>query len=298
MTPGPQATARGPAGPVEPPALERREQTLGAWCVRAYRLNAAPPGAPRLAFVHGLEGSWDNWTALRGGAFESFELWALDLPWNGLDGYYWCHARPAREWLELALELLPEAPAVLVAHSYGVNVVLDYLQRGSPSALRALVLISAFYRPDFRENDWRLFQRCLDGFRAILSQGIRLRRAKALEAELLASMVEKVLDHVGPVGFSECFSHFARTPDLDLRRVSWPTLVLAGALDPGATPAGNSALAAGLPDGRLELFPDLGHFCMLEDPRRVTEAVHGFLVARQPELVASPVAGAAGARWS
>jgi pimeloyl-ACP methyl ester carboxylesterase len=255
--------------------------------LRAYRLHQAAADAPILATIHGLEGSWDNWCPLRTGCFEQFTMYSLDLPWNGEDGYYWSFTRPAHDWLGLTLDLLPRTPAVIVAHSYGVNVLLEYLQRQRLPGLSALVLLSAFYRPDFSDNDWTLFERCLQGFRAILSEGVQLRRGRVVEPALLASMVEKVLDHVGPVGFTECFAHFARTPMLKLDRIDVPVLVVAGERDPGASPSGNAALAAKLSAARLAMFPGCGHFSMIEHPELVERAVRLFLSQQRPELLNS-----------
>ena len=99
------------------------------------------------------------------------------------------------------------------------------------------------------------------------------------------SGIVKVLEHVGPAGFMECFSHYVRTPTLDLARIAVPALVLAGEADPGASPSGNAALAAALPAARLELLPQCGHFCMIEHPDLVERAVRNFLVTMpQPVL--------------
>ncbi len=263
--------------------------------LRAYRLHQAAPDAPIVAMVHGLESSWETWCALRRGCLEHFRLFALDLPWAGQDGYYWCYARPAHEWLQLTLDLLPAPPAFVVAHSYGVNVVLEYLQRHSMPNLAGLVLMSTFYRPDFAENDWMLFERCLKGFRAIFEEGIRLRRGKELDPALVSSMVDKVLDHVGPAGFTECFSHFLRSPTLRLDRIRVPALVIAGACDPGATPVGNAALAAALPTASFVLFPRSGHFAMLQQPDLVERAFRDFLTQHRPELL--PPAVVSVDRW-
>ncbi len=257
--------------------------------LRAYRLHQAAPDAPIVAMIHGLESSWDTWCPLRGDCLKRFTLFALDLPWTGQDGYYWCYARPADQWLDLTLSLLPAPPGFLVAHSYGVNVVLEYLQSRSVPSLAGLVLMSTFYRPDFAENDWMLFERCLKGFRAIFEEGIRLRRGKELDPALVSTMVDKVLDHVGPAGFMECFSHFLRSPTLRLDRIDVPALVIAGACDPGATAAGNAALAAGLPAASFVLFPDCGHFSMLQQPELVERAFRDFLTQHRPELLPPPV---------
>jgi len=253
--------------------------------LRVHCLHWAGPDAPVVAMVHGLEGSWDTWHPLRRGCFKRFTLFSLKLPWDGQAGYEWCHVRPAREWLALTLDLLPVAPTLIVAHSYGVNVVLEYLERNGLGALEGLVLMSSFYRTDAGGNDWRVFEGCLRGFRAILEQGIALRRGRELETGLMSVIVDKVVDHVGPVGFAECFSHFVRTPLLHLERLALPALVIAGERDPGATAAGNAALAAALPAGQITVLPRCGHFGMVEHPHLVEATVRQFLMQRLPALL-------------
>jgi pimeloyl-ACP methyl ester carboxylesterase len=266
------------------------ERTVDGSRLRACRLHDGGPGAPTIAFVHGLESGIDYWSGLRGPALRRFSLIALDLPWSGQDGYYWCYRRPACEWLELTLGILPQPPDVLVAHSYGVSVTLDYLQRRPAPWLAGLVLMSTFYRPDFAENDWLVFERCLKAFRAIFEEGITLRRGRPLEPELVASMVDKVLDHVGPPGFMECLSHYLRSPTLRLERIRVPALVLAGTRDPGARVDENAALAAALPNAAFVPLPDCGHFAALQHPDIVARAIAEFVerpLAIHPRPVAS-----------
>ena len=62
-----------------------------------------------------------------------------------------------------------------------------------------------------------------------------------------------------------------------LASIRCPTLVLVGEED-GLTPPDRAAeIARGIPDSRLVRIPDCGHMSVLEQPRKVTEALLEFL---------------------
>jgi pimeloyl-ACP methyl ester carboxylesterase len=58
-----------------------------------------------------------------------------------------------------------------------------------------------------------------------------------------------------------------------LAAVRAPTLVIAGALDPVATPERAAVLAGGIPDARLEVVADAAHLANVERPRVVTDLI-------------------------
>lgn len=62
-----------------------------------------------------------------------------------------------------------------------------------------------------------------------------------------------------------------------LHRISCPTLVLAGALDVGATPAMAQAIQQRIPGAQLEVFENASHLSPLEQPAAFQRAVHDFL---------------------
>ena len=62
-----------------------------------------------------------------------------------------------------------------------------------------------------------------------------------------------------------------------LASIHCPTLVIAGALDLGATPAMAQAIAERVPGARLEVFEDASHLSVAEVPQRFAQAVQGFL---------------------
>lgn len=92
------------------------------------------------------------------------------------------------------------------------------------------------------------------GFEDLSDGTVRLRCRGAHEA----LMYEKGLSH-------DAFAH--------LPEISCPTTLACGELTDAIGPAVLEPLAARLPGARVEVFPDLGHFGPLEDPRRVAVSV-------------------------
>lgn len=72
-----------------------------------------------------------------------------------------------------------------------------------------------------------------------------------------------------------------RRPDQQatMRRVHMPTLVLGGAHDTLVPPAKHELLAQLIPEARVEIVPEAGHFPVLEDPDAVNRALLHWLAA-------------------
>jgi 3-oxoacyl-[acyl-carrier-protein] synthase II len=256
------------------------ERTLDGQTLRVSQWRKSDSEAPATFMIHGLEEGSDIWLGLCQQLSDQSRLFGLDLPWQGHAGYRWGHVRPATEWLREGLALAPASPTVLIAHSFGANAVLEYLQHHEMPTLRAIVLVAPFYRAHYEDFDWTFFHQATEKFGQILEHGLRVRKGdKAIDPEVLSAMTQKVLDRVGPLGFMEFFSVFMRTPALRLDRIRVPVLVVGGVNDPGALP-GAAALAQSLPDGYFELIPECGHFCMLEQPGAFETLVRRFVSER------------------
>ena len=63
-----------------------------------------------------------------------------------------------------------------------------------------------------------------------------------------------------------------------LKGTKAPLLILAGALDPLAPPEDSRALKTARPDATFVELTRLGHYPMLEDPRRVADTLRDFLL--------------------
>lgn len=81
------------------------------------------------------------------------------------------------------------------------------------------------------------------------------------EAEIRAMAEEALSRHYDADGTSRQLLAILSSPDrtADLRRVTAPTLVVHGLVDPLVRPSGGLATARAVPGSRLLMFPDMGH---------------------------------------
>lgn len=234
--------------------------------------------AVRMALLHGLGASPALWQPMLRLLPDDVEAWAFGFPWEGGDGGAWAHRHDPKVWLEQALRQAPGVPDVVVAHSFGANVLLDRLVSDGPLGCRGLVLFCPFFRPAPQRFDWATLHHYVVDFGDLIRAGILARRGRQPgDCELLEAMVAKVCDRIGPYSWLRFFDLFTATPFLDLRRVDVPCLVIGGELDTAAYPADCASLAQALPDARLRLLPGCGHFCMVDNPAPAAALVRQFL---------------------
>jgi 3-oxoadipate enol-lactonase len=100
---------------------------------------------------------------------------------------------------------------------------------------------------------------------------------RAAHPEAAAHLRRQLLDN-DPAGYVANCQAVAEVDWLDaLHRVTCPTLVLAGALDIGATPAMALAIQQHIRGAQLEVFENASHLSLLEQPAAFQQAVQGFL---------------------
>lgn len=88
---------------------------------------------------------------------------------------------------------------------------------------------------------------------------------------------------VDPEGYARCCEALAGYDVRDrLGAVRVPLLAVAGADDVATPPAVLGELAAGVPDGRLEVLPGVGHLAPYEDPPATAALLRAFLGAPVP----------------
>lgn len=236
---------------------------------------------PVVALVHGLEGSWDSWRPLVE-ALTGCRAYALDLPWRAGNPYRWRqHGTPA-DWLRQALDLVPEPVDVLLGHSFGANAVLEHLATSEGTRVpSAAVLLAPFYRPESLTVDWPLHDAALAGFRRVIAAGVGVglgERARTMDPEVLAAMVDTTLERIGPVGFLSLFLQFVGTTELALADVTVPTLVLAGRNDESLAGNRATALAAAMPTATVRQHAHYSHFCHAEQTGDVAAEIATFLM--------------------
>ncbi|MFF4543392.1 alpha/beta fold hydrolase [Streptomyces sp. NPDC001435] len=261
---------------------------------------AAAAGAPRILFLHGLAGTdtvWDE-TARQLGT-DDYDIWSAALPWRGQGVTGWGRSADLTPWVEEALVSVPGPVDVVVTHSMSSNVLLELLDRTAESdggalrrfGIRALVLVSPFYRASAEEFDWSTITHYLNNFHLILQEGIRAHSGGRVSTETEAAMAERVREWIGPYGWIRFFDLFLRTPELLTARITVPCLVIGGTHDI-ATPSEHAvALADALPDARLRVLDGSGHFPMVDERAAFGAELRTFLdsVLQNPPVHQAPL---------
>lgn len=226
-------------------------------------LAAGRPGAPSVVFAHGLADAWTCWGPLAAELDPGWRAVALDLPWRPGSDHRW-RSRPAGHWLREGLGLLEAPPDLLVAHSLAGTATLELLCTLDPWPARAVALVCPLYRRPGGAVSWRMFDRSRSTFVQHVRDGVQARigaRAGGGDPAVLAAMVDRALDRIGPAGFLAVFEQFVASAELPLERVEPPILVLAGGADPTLSRAAATALGAAIPGAEVRFHADYDHFC-------------------------------------
>ncbi|WP_327039040.1 alpha/beta hydrolase [Micromonospora maris] len=257
------------------------------------QLRPPTPGGPLVAFVHGLEDSWESWLPLSN-VLPEWTSVALDLPWRPGNDYLW-RRRPSPAWLADGLDLLGRRPDLVVAHSFGANALLELLCAGDRRVPETVILICPLYRPPDVAVTWRVFERARRSFEQHIHDSLRSRlgpRLRNMDAEVVERMIAKAVDRVGPSGFLAVFDQFCASASLRLDQVTARVLVLAGDSDPTLSPAAARILADGMPNAVLSVGDSYDHFCYARQPEDVASRLRAFVdvasvVSGHPEGVAT-----------
>ncbi|MER6313585.1 alpha/beta hydrolase [Streptomyces sp. NPDC001581] len=246
----------------------------------AVRLERPARGAApvRVLTLHGLAASGTTWRSFSELASPAIEWWNAELPWGTAGASAWSHAGDPAEWIGAALGRVTGGADVVVAHSFSAVLALEHLA-GAPRAERprALVLVSPFHRRDPADFHWDTAGHYLGIFQEVFEEALRIASVRAPSPETLRDMAVLVRDRVGPYGWLRFWESYLRSPFVDVPGLDLPVLVVAGENDRFAAPQDAALLADALPQGRLELLRDCGHFPMTERPGPFADAVHRLL---------------------
>ena len=94
----------------------------------------------------------------------------------------------------------------------------------------------------------------------------------------VAQRIGALIDATPPAGYIGCAAAI-RHLDITARigAIRAPTLVIAGAEDPGTPPTMSAAIAATIPGARLEVIPSASHLSCIEQPEIFNRLVGDFL---------------------
>lgn len=288
------------------PTLSELKPTQHELVLHGHRVSyrTAGDGGPVVLLIHGIVGCAEQWDQVVPLLAERYTVIAPDLLGHGQsakprgDYSLGAYAASVRD----LLVALGHRRATVVGHSLGGGVAMQFAYEYPPFAER-LVLVSSGGLG--REVHPMLRAATLPGSEVVLPliAHQRLHRvAGALAAGLgrlglqagtdLAEMA-RGYGSLADAGARQAFIHTLRAVlDIGGQRVSAtdrlylaalvPSLIIWGAQDP-LIPVEHAAVAhRGLPESRLEIFENAGHFPQLHDPVRFALAVIDFIESTEP----------------
>ncbi|MDQ7968888.1 MAG: alpha/beta fold hydrolase [Oxalicibacterium faecigallinarum] len=189
---------------------------------------------------------------------------------------------------ELAADVLEQVPAgmfALAGLSMGGYVALEVM-RQAPERVMSLALLDTSARPDTpeaTENRHKLMELAKTDFPAV-SRGLRekLLHPAHLGDVALAELLDDMAVVVGKDGFIRQQQAILARIDSrpSLAAIQCPTMVLCGREDKLTPVEVHEEMAALIPRASLTIIEQCGHLSPIEQPDRVTDAMHLWLQQR------------------
>jgi pimeloyl-ACP methyl ester carboxylesterase len=176
----------------------------------------------------------------------------------------------------------------IAGHSMGGRVAFEVL-RQSPARVTAVALLDTACRPlapgaaGEQERHGRLALLAVarrDGMRAMAREWVRgMVHPRRLADRPLIDAILDMFERTTPDVFAAQIHALLSRPDARalLALIRCPTLVLCGAEDSWAPPAGHREMAAAIAGSTLVEIPDCGHMAPMEQPAQVSAALGAWL---------------------
>lgn len=235
---------------------------------------AGPSDAPVIVLLHGVAANRKMWTPQLAALADAFRLVALDLPGHGE-----CAQLPFR--MDTAIKTIDEAinstsrAAIVVGLSLGGFVAMEFAVH-DPTKVAGLVLASCSDNTHSRLN-WLLTRVHMAVVKLLSYQRLAVWQGAALRKMFPAEIAEPLIaggihPNTLPQAYGEVIGKNYREK---LAHYPGPILILNGESD-RFTRQGEKSLLAATQCGRLEIVPQAGHLCNLEQPEAFTSAVRRF----------------------
>lgn len=249
-------------------------------------------GRPHVVLVHGIPTSSYLWREVVPRLADAFHVVALDmLGYGDSDKPTGIDLSVAAQsgYLRELLDGLGIHRAALVGHDIGGGVVQIFAAE-NPDRVERLVLIDSIAYDSWPEPGiarlkdpaWDQIMETLDlakGFRKALGRGI-VDQAKVTD-ELAAQFVRPWEGIEGRRAYLRAARALDNRDTLtridQIERTAAPTLILWGEQDVFQNIEFGRRLAGALPDARLEIIPNAGHWPMEDKPEEVARLIREFL---------------------
>jgi cis-3-alkyl-4-acyloxetan-2-one decarboxylase len=267
------------------------------------------PGAtdrPTIVAVHGIPESSVAWRDVGALVGDGARMVIPDLPGYGRSdkpaNYDYSLARQSRLLEALLERVVPEGPIHLAVHDIGGPVGLMWALRNPDRVASLLILNTTLFLEKFRPPRLAIVSSVpVIGPRAVAA-------ALSRESDFKRAFLRPCARPIDPDTLDELYDPYRKADACQAAAMTWaayrrgigavtrarrelpritaPTTVLFGAHDPYCTPASARAFASRIPNARLRMLDDVGHFTPTEAPTEVAEELTRLLQrATSPTLL-------------
>ncbi|KAF6807776.1 fumarylacetoacetate hydrolase [Colletotrichum sojae] len=246
-------------------------------------------GSTNIIFVHGLGGTKDFFTPLTSSLATSAKLHVYDFEGQGLSPTHPLSVISIPSLVSdlsgifSLAEVTPDAPAVLVGHSMGSLIAIQFALQ-NPSLVSKLILIgpppSPLPEPAANALLAAAAQARSGGMSAVVNDAVAAGVSEHTRTTnpLATTAVRLSLLGQDPEGYAKASSALASfTEPLELEKLTVETLVVSGGEDVISPPAVGEEYGRRIGNAKSAVLPNVGHWHLIEDPNGVAEALKGFL---------------------
>ena len=265
------------------PLARARLRTVGTHSVRVHCHANFHESRANAFLVHGMADSSETWASILPSLVDH-NVWLIDLPWSGRDGADWPSHLSSEAWWDLAVELADVKPDLLIGHSYGATVVLDWMMRRAGNPPSQLILMSPFYQDGKSAITWDHLDQYVRDMPERFKEALRVRfEGQPPEPEILDSMARKLEKRVLPDAILELFRIFLRSRGWPLASAAFRCDIVVGESESPMLRDAAVALATLLPDAACHQIRHCGHYVMHEQPVALNEVLSAVLAHKTLE---------------
>lgn len=253
----------------------------------AYRTNELVRGRKTIVFVHGVSGSSSAWAHYEEALKDEFNVVTYDQRGHGHSKrhlkYSEHHLKHFADDLRALLSHIGEYPYVLVGHSFGVLVVLAFLEHWQKDVVGTVLVSGDYYVgrhfvvkllnfflspvPLLTHLPWRVNKRGRIDYSRFPGSG---------DWHLGRSLTD--VWNTGVRVYLFCIRQsYARDFGGLLERITIPTLIIHGTKDKIFGIENSVSMSQRIPGARLEVIEGADHIVVLNFPQRVIEIVRAFV---------------------
>jgi len=229
-----------------------------------------------LIFIHGSGGDHSAWSHQYAGLHKQYNLAAVDLPGHGnSEGSGESDIGSYCLWVKKLLEILPLKNIILVGHSLGAAISLQFALN-YPQKIQGIVTVGGGMKMPVNPAIFEFLKtNPVESIELICKFSVAKANREKFMAPLMKSLAQARID-VLRGDLSAC-DKFDVSPEIS--KISLKALAICGAEDKMTPPEFSRQITESISGAKLCLIEGAGHMVMMERPDEFNEALNNFALS-------------------